>query len=124
MQHAGGLGVLGVIAVHDKRDLFAEFFAAGEVEALQGLAPVGLERVAEMHLALKRRGALIAPDVVFRPVRFLIQKRVQSRRTAACEYKLIHIPHRKRRYGGQQPCFFHISSPEVRRPRSKAARTR
>ena len=109
MQNAGSFGVLGVIAVHDKRDLLAEFFAAGEVEALQNLAPVGLERVAKMHLALKRRRVLIAPDVVFRPVR---------------EYKLIHIPHRKRRYGSQQPCFFHISSPEVRRPRSKAARKR
>lgn len=58
MQNAGSFGVLGVIAVHDKRDLLAEFFAAGEVEALQNLAPVGLERVAKMHLALKRRRAL------------------------------------------------------------------
>ena len=124
MQNAGSFGVLGVISVHDKRDLLAEFFAAGEVEALQNLAPVGLKRVAKMHLALKRRRVLIAPDVVFRPVRFLIQKCVKNRRTAAREYKLIHIPHRKRRYGSQQPCFFHISSPEVRRQRSKAARKR
>ena len=38
VKHAGSLRVLGVIAVDDKRDLFAEFFAAGEIKALQGLA--------------------------------------------------------------------------------------
>ena len=65
--------MLGVIAVDDERDPFAEFFAAGEIKALQSLAALGLHRIAQMHLALQTVCVPVAPDIVFRAVRFLIQ---------------------------------------------------
>ena len=74
IEHACGLGVLGVVAVYDKHYFFARLFAGGIVKALKRFTAVGAYGVAYMHLLPQPVGSAVTPHIVVVGVTLFVQK--------------------------------------------------
>ena len=64
IEHACGLGVLGVVAVYDKNDLLPRLFARGVIKTLESFAAVGVYGVADVHFLPQPVGSAVTPHIV------------------------------------------------------------